>query len=238
MAGTSTISYTVTNSCGTVAATAVVTVNPVPTAGTITGIFSVCPALTTALTDVTGTGPGVWSSVSPGVAAVGTSGIVLGLTAGTSTISFAVTNSCGTAYTSVVVTVNPSPFAAPISGVLILCPAASTALTDAVAGGVWSSSVPAVASITSSGLWTGGALGTSTISYAVTNVCGTAYATAIATVDPAPIAGFIMGGSLVCPATSVTLSDPSSGGGGVWKKRHFNTVNVALPLPAAVPVPK
>ncbi len=217
-AGTSIISYTVTNGCGTVAASVVVTVNPLPIAGTITGTLSVCPSNTTALTDITGNGPGVWSSYSPALATVGTSGIVTGAATGTSIITFAVTNSCGTDYATAVVTINPLPFAGTITGLKIVCPGGTATLSDAVTGGSWASSVPTVASITSTGFWTGLALGTSTITYTATNVCGSAYTTTIVTVDPAPIAGTIMGGMVVCPGTTVTLSDPASGGSGtgVW----------------------
>ncbi len=225
-AGTSTISYTVTNSCGTVASTAVVTVNPLPTAGFITGTFSVCPSTTSALTDAT-TG-GVWSSLTPSLASVDAFGIVTGHAAGTTTISYGVTNSCATVYATADVTINPSPYAGVISGSLLICQTNSTTLTDGVAGGTWSSALPGVASISATGLMTGVTLGTATISYAVANMCGTAYATAIATINPLPIAGTITGGSVVCPGTTVTLSDPASGGSGtgVWSSSPTTIVTV------------
>jgi hypothetical protein len=213
-AGTSLISYTVTNGCGTVATTAVVTVNALPTAGTVIGTFTVCPGTSVALTDLTG--GGVWASTSPGVAGVDALGNVTGVSAGTATISYTVSNACASASTSVVVTVNPSPNPGIITGTEIVCPSATSLLHDGVAGGVWSSLSPSVASISPAGLFTGITLGTAVINYAVTNVCGTAYASAVVTVDPAPNAGAILGSLVVCPTTFVTLSDPSSGGGGTW----------------------
>lgn len=67
-----------------------------PNAGTITGADSVCPAYTTTLTaSVPG---GSWSSSSPSIATVTTAGIVGGVATGLATISYSVTNACGTAY--------------------------------------------------------------------------------------------------------------------------------------------
>ena len=59
--GTTTISYTIaTASCGTVTATAIVTINTTPAAGAITGPGSVCTGATITLTDATaGGGVGV-----------------------------------------------------------------------------------------------------------------------------------------------------------------------------------
>jgi hypothetical protein len=54
-----------------------------------------------------------------------------------------------------------------------------------VSGGTWSSSNPAVATISASGVVTGVAVGTSVISYAVTGCSGLAYATTIVTVTAA-----------------------------------------------------
>ncbi len=214
--GTSTISYTVTNSCGVAAATAVVTVNLTPVAGVITGSLTVCPTTTTALTDATGTAGGVWSSVSPGIATVSATGLVTGVAAGTSTISYTVSGSCGTVAATAVVTVNPNPVAGSVTGTFTVCPTATTLLTDAVGGGVWSSVSPGIATISGTGLVTGVAAGTSTISYAVTNSCGTAAATAVVTVNPLPNAGAITGGLVVCPTATISLGDPTGDIGGVW----------------------
>ena len=223
--GTTTISYTVTNSCGTVAATVVVTVNPAPNAGAITGALTVCPASTTALTDLTGSAGGVWSSVSPGVATVSGTGLVTGVTNGTSTISYTVTNSCGVAAATAVVTVNPSPSAGTITGTPVVCPTATTSLSDAVGGGVWSSVTPGIATISGTGLVTGVATGTTIISYTVTNSCGTTAATVIVTVSPLPNAGSISGTLVVCPTTTTLLSDAT--GGGVWSSVSPGTATVS-----------
>ncbi len=213
-AGTSNISYTVSNGCGTNAATTIVTVILLPTVNVTTGLPVICPGAVTALTNATA--GGVWSSLAPGIATVGATGLVTGVSAGTSMISYTVANACGTVAATTVATVNPSPDAGTITGVLNVCAGNAIVLSDAVTGGVWSSANPGVATISASGIVTGLALGTAKISYAVTNSCGTAYTTAIVTVNPLPNAGFILGALVVCPTTSITLSNPASGGGGVW----------------------
>ena len=97
--GTTTISYSI----GQCSSTVTVTVNGVT--APITGTLTVCQGATTPLTDaVTG---GTWSS-SNGNATVGSSGIVTGVNAGTSTISYVAPSGCSNA---VVVTVNPTPTA-------------------------------------------------------------------------------------------------------------------------------
>jgi len=69
----------------------------------ITGVDSLCVGATTTLSD---TDPGgVWSSSIPSVATIGTDGIVSGLMAGTSTISYNV----GGSIAIMIVTVKPSP---------------------------------------------------------------------------------------------------------------------------------
>ena len=213
-AGTTTISYTVTNGCGTAAATTVMTVNAAPSAGTITGTANVCVAATTALSTTGATG-GTWTSTNPAVGSVSTSGVVLGLSAGTTTISYGVGNTCGTVYASVVITVNPTPAAGSISGASTVCGGASVTLSDLAGGGVWSSTSTTTATVGTGGLVTGVAAGTSAISYTVTNSCGTAAASTIMTVNAAPSAGTIVGTANVCVVGTLTLS-ATGASGGTW----------------------
>jgi len=209
-AGTTTISYTVTNSCGSAAATKTVTVNNLPAAGTITGATGVCAGITTPLTDAA-TG-GVWSSTSTGVATVSGGGAVAGITAGTTTISYTVANSCGTAAAIAIVTVNPLPVSGTITGAAGVCVGATTSLTDAATGGVWSSTSTGVATISSGGIISGVTAGATTISYTVTNSCGTVATTLAMTINALPSAGTITGSPELCTGHTVTLSDVVAGG--------------------------
>ena len=216
--GTATIYYSVSNSCGTATASRVVTVNPAVSAGTITGTAVLCSTGTTHLSDLVA--GGVWSSVSPLVATVASTGIVSGVSAGTSIISYTVTNSCGTSAAATrVVTVNAAPGAGTISGAATVCGGATITLTDAVSGGTWSSGAPAVATVGATGIVTGVSLGTATISYTVTNSCGTATATANVTVTGSS-AGTITGPSTVITGTSISLTDAASGG--TWSASNGN----------------
>ena len=219
--GTSVISYTVNNGCGTVAATTIVTVNPAPDAGTILGSALVCTGATTTLTDVA-TG-GTWSSVSGGVASIGSTGIVLGITAGTSVISYLVINSCGTVAATTTVTVNPLAVAGSITGTSSsICPGSTTTLTDPATGGVWSSVTTSVATIGTTGTVTAGSIGTSLISYTVTNSCGSVAATYTVTVSTTPYAGIITAPLSICQFASNTASETVSGG--TWTTATGNVV--------------
>ena len=212
--GAATISYTVTNGCGTAIATMPLIVNPLPNAGSITGASTVCEASSITLSNVI-TG-GVWSSSSANATVV--SGVVSGVTAGSATISYTVTNGCGVAVATMPVTVNPLPDAGSITGASTVCEALSTTLSNAITGGVWSSS-SANATI-SSGVVTGVTAGSATISYSVTNGCGVAVATLPVTVNPLPVAGTITGASVVCVSSNITLSDTVAGG--AWSNSATN----------------
>jgi uncharacterized protein YjdB len=220
-AGTSTITYSVSNGCGTTTVTRVVTVNALPNAGTIMG-SPVCPSASTTLTNPTGDAGGVWSSVTTSVATINaSSGLLNGVSAGTSVISYTVTNVCGTAATSMVFTVNPLPSAGTITGTATVCVTSTITLTDGAGGGVWSSSTPAKGTVNASGVVAGIASGTTTISYSVTNGCGTAVATKVVTVNPLPNAGIITGTATVCPTATTTLSSTGDAGG-AWTSVSSN----------------
>lgn len=180
-AGTTIVSYTVTNSFGSSYATKVVTVNPLPTAGTITGTATVCTGSTTTLSNST-TG-GVWSSGGTGVATVGSTGTVSGVSAGTAMISYMVTNSCGSAVATQVVTVSATPSAGTISGPNTVAVRTTIALSSTVSGGTWSSSNTSVANVGTSGMVLGVAAGTVLITYTVGGSCGPIYATYSVTVS-------------------------------------------------------
>ena len=177
--GRDTVKYVVTFTCGIATETKVITVNPLPVAGMITGGSSVCAGTTLTLTDTTATGTWAATNSNATVAA----GVVTAVTAGTDSVMYSVSNSCGTAMTAVGITINPQPVAGMITAVSdSLCPGAMDTLTDTVSGGVWSTSNTSIATITTTGIVGGVVPGVDTISYAVTNVCGTATATFVAAV--------------------------------------------------------
>jgi gliding motility-associated-like protein len=105
--------------CGGAADTTTINVNviPAPTAGSVTGPNVVCAGSTITLTDPTP--GGVWG-VSNSVASVA-GGVVTGISGGVDTISYSVTNTCGTASSTRTVTINPLPPAPLITGVTVYC---------------------------------------------------------------------------------------------------------------------
>lgn len=193
--GSTTISYAL-GSCYT---TAAVTVNATPVP--ISGSMSICPGSTSTLSDVTP--GGVWSSSNIAIATISTAGVVTGASVGSATISYTI----GSCYTTSIITVNPSPVA--ITGSTNVCSGASTTLSNATAGGAWSCSNPAIATISLIGVVTGISPGTATIFYTLPTGCSSSSGI---TVNPVPAT--ITGSTTICPGASTTLSDITAGG--IW----------------------
>ena len=214
--GTVIIGYDITNLCGT--ATATKSISVISTnAGTITGLTTLCAGSSTTLTDaISG---GTWTSSITGVATIGSTGTVNAISGGTTLISYTVTNACGTASATQIFTVSNLPTVSAITGPTAICNSSSTLLTDGTTGGVWSSTNPSVASIGTSGLVTGLSAGTTTISYLITAGCGSVAATSILRVETTPIAGTITGTSSVCRGANATFT--SSVGGGLWSSSNI-----------------
>jgi uncharacterized protein YjdB len=210
--GTVTISYTVTNLCGSALATYPVTVNPLPVPGTISGASGVCAGSTISLT-TTGSG-GIWSSTNTAAATVSGAGVVSGVATGTTTISYSVTNGCGTVAATHIVTVSTSATTATLSSSLsVFCQGTAILITASIPGGVWSSSNTTIALVDSTGIVTGTGGGTATISYVITNACGSAApATKSVTVNPLPATGTISGATTICGGVPSTLTETVPGG--------------------------
>ena len=225
--GTATISYSIVNVCGSALATYIVTLDPLPNPGVISGVNSICVSSTITLSDTAAGGTGTWSSSNTAVATVVSPGFVTGHIAGTATISYAVANSCGVSYATKIITVNVAPVAGSITGTSVLCAGSTANLTDGIAGGTWSSSNTAIASVNTTGLVSGHAGGTATISYTVSNSCGSVFATNDVTVNPLPNPGSITGANTVCTSSTIALSDVVAGG--TWSSNNIvvATVNSA-----------
>ena len=216
--GIDTIRYIVTNTCGSDTATKIVTVNPQPNAGSISGASTVCVGNVITLTNAA-TG-GAWSATNTNAAVVG--GVVTGVASGIDTIRYIVTNTCGSDTATKIVTVNPQPNAGSISGASTVCVGNVITLTNAATGGAWSATNTNAAVV--GGAVTGVASGIDTIRYIVTNTCGSDTATKIVTVNPQPNAGAISGASTVCIGNVITLTNAATGG--AWSATNTNAAVV------------
>ncbi len=216
-AGTSVISYTVTNGgvCSkTVTKDIIVNTNPV-SVSPILGTLSICVNCVRNLSNATS--GGVWSSSNTSIATVNINGQVTGIAAGTTSISYTVTSSNGCSITeSVLFTVYPNPIVSPITGNPVTCVGSTTQLTSSPAGGAWSSNNTSVATIDAvSGLVTGVFGGTALIGYTVSDVNGCiTTVTQLVTVNVGPLVSPIMGTGNICVAQTTVLSNSTSGG--IW----------------------
>ncbi|MBX2907560.1 MAG: Ig-like domain-containing protein [Taibaiella sp.] len=221
--GTTTISYTVTNSCGSIQATTNITVSPATDPGTITGASTLCVGDHVSLSNaVTG---GTWSTSNSAIATIGSTGSVLGVAAGTVTISYQVSTACGTATATKLLTVNALPNAGTITGGTTVCVGGTITLSNAASGGTWSSSATGVATVGSTGIVTGASSGTANIFYTVTTTCGTDVASKLITVSSVLDPGVITGGSALCAGSTLTLSNTVTGG--TWSSSATAVATVA-----------
>jgi trimeric autotransporter adhesin len=220
-AGIDTVYYTVTNACGSAVAKKGITVNTLKPAGTISGSSAVCKGSTIILYE-TATG-GVWSRGNSAVDTIHgvTYGVVKGLSAGTDTIKYSVTNSCGTTVAVFPIRVDTIN-AGTVTGTDSLCAGTTVMLSDACPGGVWSSSHTTIATVNASGVVTGVGGGADSIIYTVTNSCGTRSSSMIVNVSPLASVGTIYGPTNICKGTTMAVYD--SVAGGTWS-HHSSSVD-------------
>ena|GEM_PF-2103172 len=184
-----------------------------PLNDSITGLKYLCGELQDTL-HVTSTG-GTWSSSNTAIAVVGaTTGIVGGISNGVVTITYTHAGN----FTTTSFTVNPSP--GPITGTTPICTGDTALFSDAVAGGIWSSSAPAVAwIIPTSGLLTPLTTGTVTITYTIGGVCKATLPVTV-NVGPAPISG----DTITCLGATDTLLEATPGG--TWNSSNVSTATI------------
>ncbi|NDC41831.1 MAG: VCBS repeat-containing protein, partial [Chitinophagia bacterium] len=216
--GTVTMVYTA--SCGgdTASVSKVISIITTPSVSAITGSSTLCTGLTFTLADATP--GGVWGSLSPTIASIdATTGEATGLRTGTATITYGVSNTCGTRVVSFPVTVALSP--SPITGsTFTVCSGSSITLSSSTTGGSWFATAGTGSAAASAGVVTGGAPGTAIVTYRLSSGC---YDTAEVTVNPLP--GGISGSSRVCLGNTITLSTTSSTGAWLSSSPSVATVD-------------
>jgi len=208
--GNATIIYTLPSSCTTFKS-----IDVIAPPGPITGVASLCPNLTTTLSNATP--GGAWSSGNPTVATVDpATGVVSGHSPGTALIGYGIPG-CSPVFRTV--TVNPTPN--PITGTLYACEGFTTTLSTTSTGGTWISGSTTVATIGSAtGITYGVSGGTSIITYKFTSTgC---IITNTVTIFPAP--GPIVGGNVICQGLSVALTNSQPGG--TWSSSMPGIISV------------
>lgn len=198
-------------------------INPLP--ATITGSTSICIGVAGALYDASA--GGTWASNDTTLAVIDqyTGVIVTGDSASVHlgapvTISYTLPTSC--MITSVVY-VNQPP--TPISGIDSVCQGSSVVLVDAVHGGTWSSTDIAKVPVDAiTGVVTGVAAGTATISYNMPNGCYQLMPFRVLPPIPAFVNVVSTKGTDICEGTADTfIAYPTNGGFPTYKWKKFLT---------------
>ena len=225
-AGNVTITYTapVGTSCCSNVSSAYIYVSNAPILAAIQGPGVVCSGQMITLMDPSGGGS--WSTSDNTIATVNSSGNVIGVAAGTATITYTSTNACGNTSKNATVVVGGLPLAVNV-GTSNICVGSTATFTNATVGGTWSSSDNSIATVDNAGVVTGVASGSATIRYTVSagTVCGTNVATTNIYVNSVPVLAPIMGGGVVCAGSMITLMDPSGGGNWSSSDNTIATVN-------------
>ncbi len=176
-----------------------VTLCPGPNTGAIVGtVTDICPGTSLTLTNPTAAPGGIWSSANSTVSVNPSTGVVTGISQGTATVTFSVTNACATG--SIFYSVNINPLPAPIVNPINVCQGATMTLTDADAGGSWVSGNTALATIGSaSGIVTGVSAGSPNMSYILPTGC---MRTTVISVNALPTAYAVTGTGNYCAGGS------------------------------------
>jgi uncharacterized protein YjdB len=110
---------------------------------------------------------GLWTSSSPSATIGSLSGIVTGVTPGTSTITYSLGTGC-----SIATTVTVDTALGPITGTTNVCAGSTTTLTGSTPGGTWSCTASPVATVDAfTGVVSGIGAGTATITYSLGAGC-------------------------------------------------------------------
>ncbi len=207
--GVVTITYTINP--GACFQTFTMTVNQTPSS--IVGSNNLCIGVPTPLTN--SIGGGTWTTSNANATIGASSGVATGVTTGNVIITYTLPAGC---FATMPATVNTQPAA--ITGTFAVCETFTTTLANTFGGGTWASSNSGQATVGSaSGIVTGIAAGTPTISYTLPGGCRS---TQQITVNPQPAA--VTGTAIVCVASTTTLSDATFGG--VWTSSNTSQATI------------
>ena len=180
------------NNCAVSTSTPVIiTVNQLPVVSPILNQGNLCVGESRQLNNATP--DGIWSSSAPAFVTVSTEGLITAVAIGNATITYTTkANSSGcTNSVSVNIAVSALPSVSPITNTGDVCIGSTRQLSNATTGGIWSSSNPAIATISNNGLVTALTTGSTVISYkTATNNNGCANSTSYTLIVNATPQGF------------------------------------------------
>jgi Secretion system C-terminal sorting domain len=175
------------NGCDNFSAAATLTVNPSPATPTITGANAVCMGSSLSLMGSATSGVSAWLTSAGGVATVNSSGLVLPVSAGMTTITYRVTEAGCSSEITQVVTVNAIPTLS-VHNPAAVCSPATVDLTDAA-------------------VTTGSSVGATFSYYAIANgFVGFSNPTMVANSTTAYLKATLNGCSTSSPYTAVTVT--------------------------------
>ncbi|MCZ2460244.1 MAG: T9SS type A sorting domain-containing protein, partial [Chitinophagales bacterium] len=227
-----TYNFTVTSSTGCIslpsADVVINTQQTTPVVAPITGNTTVCVGSTIQLSDATP--GGIWISSNPARATVNSMGQVTAISAigGGVTITYRVTNSCGTVSTSRFITINSRPFAYINYLRSPYCKdnnGFANVSRIGQSGGTYSSTPGLVINSSTGRINIGSSLpGTYTVTYSFSNGTCSNTATASVTILSGTTVANISGPSSVCRGRTIQLSDATPGG--VWSSSNTRVATV------------
>jgi len=214
--GVDIIYFVATNRCGNDTSTGFLVTVGKPVVGNISGgRDTICVSSTLSLSNITK--GGTWISSNTSFATVDpNSGLVTGIAIGNATITYSVTNTCGTSSATFKVYVtNPRTVFPPItSSDTIVCIQQTLPLLHPISGGKWTSQSTSIASVDSvTGVVTGLDNGTDTIVYTVFyNGCGTNIAKYEVIVGKPIVGSFVYEKNPICVGDITKVTNTSRGG--------------------------
>jgi len=226
------VQVTDANGCSNTSASSIVTINPFPVLDSIAGPSSLCMLGTTAF--VHAVPGGVWASNTTSVASVDVNGLVTGVGAGSTNISYTVTNnSCATTVMKDIIVTGLSTITAQPIAAVTQCIGTSVGITVAATGtGVsyqWYQDGIAITGAISNAYGQGVLTATDAGNYTVvvTGSCNNVTSDAsVWIVNALPTVAAITGIQQVCVGSVTSFSSTTSGG--VWSSSNIAIATVTV----------
>ncbi len=190
------------------------TINSLPYVAPISGSAIICGTGSSQLTSATNAGK--WSTSNPFSTSIDSlSGLVTSVAAGVSVISYSVTAASGCVGEATInFIVSGNPVVQATSGPNTLCLGDVATLRNTTPNGVWASADSNIAKVNTAAVVSGIAVGTTNITYTVTNIYGCkTTATKSITINPLPsIDTIVSGATNLCVGKTLNLSITTNGG--------------------------